>query len=525
MSLIKFGGAEKNEIRKKVVEALVESLFPTLLAAATNAVNIEAIADKITDKLGEKVGNKESILGTIVQKLNQEKDILANNLSDKINLLKNKKGMVRGNTNEENVNDSEQTKKSKKLIEFNKRQAAKERAESKLEEANNYLRSMYYYDKNDNTKKIFTTPDGEAIYNSFNEKVITKANTDLSNAKEVSDYDKITDFLEDEIKDLRKKLEKDKSKLLEEKSKKAKDKLDKGFETAKKDCEKNKKAIIKELSGKFDSAWSELESLFSSMKDIPKLIMQIPLSVIVSTPTGPGVSINKIPEAILNLKILADNLGVLVAKVKVALEDLGIDGTLEQTATSANLPSNIISSARYTDKFYRYISNIINEASKVIVSAGGYISIAEQAVIPLSIPEITIDIPNSVDPDDCSNYVHDSTKDEKGEIFQNEEGEFVYVNYPNVKLERDASNCSGFKCPYAIREEPKEPTLNSVMSSFSKPEGMTNEEYLEICNEILESDRESYESDHKEWVKEKQKLEEKLKNAKCKDCTNFKKRK
>ena len=105
MSLIKFGGAEKNEIKKKVVEALVESLFPTLLAAATNAVNIEAIADKITDKLGEKVGNKESILGTIVQKLNQEKDILANNLSDKVNLLKNKKGMVRGNTNEENVQE------------------------------------------------------------------------------------------------------------------------------------------------------------------------------------------------------------------------------------------------------------------------------------------------------------------------------------------------------------------------------------------------------------------------------------
>ena len=535
---MKFSFGNKEEIKEKIAKAIINKLYSEAVKYVQSSNEITSIADKINNAVGDKLGEQARIISeSILSTIDSDKEKLTSGLMSKLETLKERPGMIWGNTNKINVNDSEELKKSKTLREFTQKKATYYRTKSKLQEFDIFYKgiNIEFSDDKSEGKSDYEKlmADIEAEINKYNE-IIQPDITNLTDETQLHEalkriFDKYTEedfnsYLKEINKDIKKfKKELDSIYKKEQKRKKSKneDKLKQVKQGIKKAGEELIDSLTEDIYRDFESIWIDMEELYTYLTDIPKQIIQIPLSTIVSTPTGLGLSINKIPEALLNLKMLADSLGTKVSKVDIDLKKLGLNGKLSEGVPDSD--SNLKGACLAADLFYTYVKKGIDIVTKTIQMAGGYVSIATTEIAEVekyvpNLPDITID--NQIDADHCSNYVHDEEND--GRTTYDEKENLIYVENLQ-KVKKSADNCT----KYCILQEliPVEPKKPDPVD-FERDPGMSDEIYNEVKRQLTEANQVAYETALRTYEKEMEEFNRKYVEGgkKCKNCKLFNKK-
>ena len=223
--------------------------------------------------------------------------------------------------------------------------------------------------------------------------------------------------------------------------------------------------------------------------------------------------------------MLADSLGTKLSKVSMDMDKLGLDGNLSKITTGLPENSDVTQACIAADSFAKYVKKGIENITKVVQMAGGYVAIATTEIAEaekysngIKIPDITID--NQMDADHCSNYVHDDEND--GHTTYDDDGNLIYVENFN-KVNKSAGNCAR----YCILQElipvrPEEPGP----VDFERDPGMSDEIYREVVSQLEEANRVAYETALSTYEKEMEEFNKKyVEGGKmCKNCKLFNKK-
>ena len=171
---MKFSFGNKEDIKKKIASAIINKLYSEAVKYVQSSEEITSIADKINNTVGDKLGEQARIISeSILSTIDSDKEKLTSGLMGKLETLKERPGMIWGNTNKINVNDSEELKKSKTLREFTQKKATYYRTKSKLQEFNIFYKgiNIEFSDDKSEGKSDYEKlmADIEAEINKYNE--------------------------------------------------------------------------------------------------------------------------------------------------------------------------------------------------------------------------------------------------------------------------------------------------------------------------------------------------------------------